>query len=72
MLKEKWLKDNEKWYYFNDYGHMVYSGAFLIDGKHYVFDNSGAMIEKKGWIYFKQYQYWIYFLIIINFIEMFL
>ena len=42
-----WIKDNGKWYYFDDYGYMAHGWAYFIDGRHYIFDNSGAMIEKK-------------------------
>lgn len=50
MLKETWLKDNGKWYYFDYVGLMISNGSYYIDNKDYIFDKSGAMIEKKGWI----------------------
>ena len=51
MLKERWLKDNGKWYYFDWSGRMLNEEIDFIGNKTYIFDKSGAMIEKKGWIY---------------------
>lgn len=41
-----WLKDNGKWYYLDpSNGHMYADGTFVIEGKKYTFDKSGALVE---------------------------
>lgn len=49
IASNKWVKDNDKWYYIND-KFMVRNYSLNIDGKTYIFGNDGAMIEKYGWI----------------------
>ena len=46
-LKTGWIKSSGKWYYCN--ASMYYSSVVHIDGKTYIFDNSGAMISSTGW-----------------------
>lgn len=44
-----WLLDGSTWYYLDDeYGYM-YTGLYEIDGKEYVFNNSGAWTSSPGW-----------------------
>ena len=52
-LENQWIKENGKWYYVNRWGYMANGGSEYIDGKFYIFDNNGAMIEKKGWVELK-------------------
>lgn len=41
-----WLKDNGKWYYLDpSNGHMYADGTYVIEGKKYTFDKSGALVE---------------------------
>ncbi|MDO5100046.1 MAG: hypothetical protein Q4D52_00545 [Eubacteriales bacterium] len=51
-LKTGWIKDGGKWYYNSPY--MFSDVAAYIDNKIYLFDSSGALIEKAGW----QYRLW--------------
>lgn len=49
-MQTGWLKDKDKWYYLElngtGYkGEMYYKGTYIIDGKSYTFDSSGAWIE---------------------------
>lgn len=46
LIKDSWLLDKGKWYYFGSHGYM-YVGQVMIDGKLYIFDKSGAM--ETGW-----------------------
>lgn len=55
MKIDQWMKENNKWYYFgenNGYtaGIMYQGGVYEVKGDIYLFDSSGAMIEKKGWV----------------------
>ena len=44
-MKTGWLEDAGKWYYLAEDGHMV-TGKVVIDGKEYIFDTSGACMNK--------------------------
>lgn len=56
MKYNQWIKDGNKWYfatYFDGLsqgGNIVTNGVFDVNEKCYIFDQNGAMIEKKGWI----------------------
>lgn len=50
LYTSKWLKYNNKWYYFLDWGEMV-TWPIEIGNKLYLFKDSGEMIEhKEGWM----------------------
>lgn len=53
-----WLNQGGKWYYLDPSYGIMSSGGNEIDGKVYVFDESGAMITKNGWN--KVYNHWYY------------
>lgn len=61
-----WQKIDGTWYYFYPNGYMVFGGAININGKLYVFENSGALCSSAGWKGFtSQYTsnpvtYWYY------------
>ncbi len=45
LINGKWYYfDKGKWYYFDKYGYMLSNGTYNIDGKDYIFDESGAQI----------------------------
>ena len=46
----QWIKDNGTWYYVDEYGFMLENCTYEENGKLYVFDGTGAMVEKNGWI----------------------
>ena len=43
-MKTGWLKDDGKWYYFEDSGAMV-TGSRTINGKTYNFNSSGVCLN---------------------------
>ena len=47
MVSNCWIKDNDKWYHFNENGAMQ-TGWNYIDNNWYCLEQSGAM--KTGWI----------------------
>ena len=48
-LKSRWVKDGGKWYFVDNKGTMVSNTSGVIDGKVYLFGQSGAMVTKTGW-----------------------
>jgi len=51
VAKTGWQKFDGKWYYFDkDYGYMYSNGSRSVDGTMYVFEKSGALTEKVGWL----------------------
>ena len=53
VLATGWKKINNEWYYFSensfDVGVMTANGSRFINGKHYLFNSSGAL-SKGGWV----------------------
>ena len=61
-MKVGWLKLKDTWYYFNLDGIMV-TNQHVIDGKDYLFDSSGKLIEHSGWFKVEEQRYystWVY------------
>ncbi len=49
VYEERWLNQGGKWYYFTSWGMMVSDVEnYLIDGKYYSFDSSGACKNPSG------------------------
>ncbi len=63
-IATKWQKINNKWYYFDPYYGSMYhysSSPASIDGKLYLFEESGALRgENGGWIKGYKWNYWFY------------
>ncbi|MFY9262937.1 MAG: hypothetical protein WBH73_02485 [Arcanobacterium sp.] len=58
QYQDKWLYDNNKWYYFDIHGPMADSGCRWTSGTaRYCFDSSGAM-RSNGWYLY--YGDWVY------------
>lgn len=54
-----WQTYNGSLHYFDiDDGHMYFGGAYEIDGKSYLFDNDGAIITLKGYVYLNKTIYY--------------
>ena len=46
-----WKKISGNWYYFDDYSAIMYSGdGYEINGKVYLFEGSGKLTAKTGWV----------------------
>lgn len=58
LLKDAWLRDNDRWYVFDGQGFMIHDNWFYENGRWYYLAGDGGMISNQ-WLYYKDH--WYYF-----------